>query len=80
MPSTYKRIDFEERLQIKNFIDAGLSNSEIARRLHRSRAAITLELQRNARVVLWRGKKLFLGTRTNHIRLKKSSSICSNQA
>ncbi|GEK60950.1 IS30 family transposase [Leuconostoc citreum] len=57
MPTTYKRIDFEERLQIKNFIDAGLSNSEIARRLHRSRAAITLELQRNARVVLWRGKK-----------------------
>lgn len=56
----YKRLDFEERLQISNFIRDGLSNSEIARRLHRSRAAITQELQRNARVIVWRGKKTTL--------------------
>lgn len=53
----YTRISFEERLQIKNLIDLNLSNSEIARRLHRSRSAITQELQRNARVVTWRGRK-----------------------
>ncbi|WP_349535455.1 IS30 family transposase [Leuconostoc citreum] len=57
MVKEYKHLDFQDRLQIKNFIDDGLTNSEIARRLHRSRAAITLELQRNARVMTWRGKK-----------------------
>lgn len=56
----YKRISFEERLQISNYIKDGLSNSEIARRLKRSRAAITQELQRNARVIVWRGKKTTL--------------------
>ncbi|MCK8605717.1 IS30 family transposase [Leuconostoc citreum] len=57
MAREYKRLSFQERLQIKNWIDDGLSNSEIARRLDRSRAAITQELQRNARVMTWRGKK-----------------------
>ncbi|MCK8605661.1 IS30 family transposase [Leuconostoc citreum] len=57
MVKEYRRMTLDERLQIKNYIDMDLSNSEIAKRLHRSRAAITLELQRNARVVTWRGKK-----------------------
>lgn len=57
MVREYTHLDFQDRLQIKNFIDEDLTNSEIARRLHRSRAAITIELQRNARVINWRGKK-----------------------
>ncbi|MGR8773855.1 hypothetical protein [Leuconostoc citreum] len=51
MPSTYKRIDFEEILKIKNFIKVGLIISKIASRVvDFSRAAITLELHLNARV------------------------------
>ncbi|CUW11214.1 IS30 family transposase [Leuconostoc gasicomitatum] len=53
---SYKRIDYEERVQIKTLIDEGLTNAEISRRLFRSRAAITQELKRNARVIKWRGK------------------------
>ncbi|WP_273755189.1 helix-turn-helix domain-containing protein, partial [Leuconostoc mesenteroides] len=48
--SKYGRLNFTERVTIKNMIDAGKTNAEIARKLNRPRATITHELQRNARV------------------------------
>ena len=44
--SKYARLEFSERITIKNMIDAGKSNAEIARKLNRPRATITHELQR----------------------------------
>ncbi|WP_273724283.1 helix-turn-helix domain-containing protein, partial [Leuconostoc mesenteroides] len=58
--SKYGRLNFTERVTIKNMIDAGKTNAEIARKLNRPRATITHELQRNARVMTWHGKKKIL--------------------
>lgn len=58
--SKYGRLNFTERVTIKNMIDAGKTNAEIARKLNRPRATITHELQRNARVMTWHGKKKVL--------------------
>lgn len=58
--SQYTRLTYTERVQIKQMIDDDKPNSEIARRLHRSRATITQELKRNARVVKWQGKTKIL--------------------
>ena len=49
--SKYGRLNFTERVTIKNMIDAGKTNADIARKLNRPRATITHELQRNARVM-----------------------------
>lgn len=57
---SYKHFDYAERIKLKTFIDEGYTNAEIARRLYRSRASITQELKRNARVVTWKGKTKIL--------------------
>ncbi|MDV7703542.1 IS30 family transposase [Leuconostoc suionicum] len=58
--SKYARLDFSERVTIKNMIDDGKTNAEIARKLNRPRPTITHELKRNARVITWRGKSKIL--------------------
>lgn len=57
---SYKHFDYAERIKLKTFIDEGYTNAEIAIRLYRSRASITQELKRNARVVTWKGKTKIL--------------------
>lgn len=56
----YSRLEFSERVTIKNMIDDGKTNADIARKLNRPRATITHELKRNARVITWRGKTKIL--------------------
>lgn len=56
----FKHFGFAERVKLKTLIDEGYSNTEIAKRLYRSKASITQELKRNARVINWHGKTKIL--------------------
>lgn len=46
MPS-FKHLDIEERIKIESYLEQGLSQAEISRKLGRSRSTISRELKRN---------------------------------